>query len=185
MALFARTDTDVAHCPGSNTRLGSGTAPIRAMRKACGPVGLAVDGSASNVSGHLLAEARLPLLLQRVGSGVGAMSARENLEMASLGGAGLLGRDDIGALAPAWPATSPLWHWTKWPWPGPNTTPSPPCCSARCQVPGARRQAPDAKPSVVQGRVLVHDGELATLDRQVLVREHLKLARQLLMRSWG
>ena len=142
MALFARTDTDVAHCPGSNTRLGSGTAPIRAMRKACGPVGLAVDGSASNVSGHLLAEARLGLLLQRVGSGVGAMSARENLEMASLGGAGLLGRDDIGALAPAWPATSPLWHWTKWPWPGPNATPSPPCCSATCQVPGARRQTP-------------------------------------------
>ena len=100
IALFARTGTGVAHCPGSNMRLGSGIAPIRAMRDAGVPVALAVDGSASNDSSHLLAEARLMLLLQRVAGGGDAMGAREALEIATRGGARVLGRDDIGALAP-------------------------------------------------------------------------------------
>jgi 8-oxoguanine deaminase len=97
---FAATGTGVAHCPGSNMRLGSGIAPIRAMRDAGVPVAIAVDGSASNDSGHLLAELRLGLLLQRVARGADAMSAREMLEIGTLGGARVLGRSDIGALAP-------------------------------------------------------------------------------------
>mgnify|MGYP000240226978 CR=1 FL=1 len=104
MALFARTGTGVAHCPGSNMRLASGIAPIRAMRDAGVPVSIAVDGSASNDSGHMLGEARLALLLQRVAhgpvKGPAALTAREVLEMTTLGGARVLGRDDIGALAP-------------------------------------------------------------------------------------
>jgi cytosine/adenosine deaminase-related metal-dependent hydrolase len=100
IALFGRTGTGVAHCPCSNMRLGSGIAPIGAMRRAGVPVGLGVDGSASNDGAHMLGEARQALLLQRVGHGPAAMTAREALEIATLGGAQVLGRDDIGALAP-------------------------------------------------------------------------------------
>ena len=98
--LFARTGTGVAHCPCSNMRLASGIAPIRAMRDAGVPVGIGVDGSASNDGAQMVAEVRQALLLQRVGFGPDAMTAREALEIATLGGAKVLGRDDIGALAP-------------------------------------------------------------------------------------
>ena len=97
--LFGRTGTGVAHCPCSNMRLASGIAPIRRMRSAAVPVGLGVDGSASNDSSHLLAEARQAMLLARAGFGPDAMTARDALEIATLGGAKVLNRDDIGALA--------------------------------------------------------------------------------------
>jgi 8-oxoguanine deaminase len=98
IALFARTGTGVAHCPNSNMRLASGIAPIKAMRHANVPVGLGVDGSASNDGSHLLAEARQAMLLQRVTGDPGALSARDALELATLGGASVLRRDDIGSL---------------------------------------------------------------------------------------
>lgn len=108
--LFARTLTGVAHCPCSNCRLGSGIAPVRPMRDAGVRVGLGVDGSASNDAGDLMAEARQAMLMQRVLHGADAMSAREALEIATLGGATILGRaDHLGSLEPGKRADLAVW----------------------------------------------------------------------------
>ncbi len=109
IALFARTGTGVAHCPCSNCRLGSGILPLRTMLNAGVNVGLGVDGSASSDAAHLLNEARQAMLLQRVQYGGDAVSAREVLEIATLGGAKILGRDDLGALAIGKRADIALW----------------------------------------------------------------------------
>src|SRR4051812_35006877 len=101
IAKFGRTRTGVAHCPCSNLRLASGIAPIRKMLCAKVPVGLGADGSASNDANNLLHEARTACLVARVrDTDAGAMTARTALELATIGGAEVLGRDDIGALAP-------------------------------------------------------------------------------------
>lgn len=105
---MARTGSGVAHCPSSNMRLGSGIAPVADYLGAGVATGLGVDGSASNDGGQLLGEARQAMLLARVAASPGLihaeeqeqMSARTALEMATLGGAAVLGRDDIGALVP-------------------------------------------------------------------------------------
>jgi 8-oxoguanine deaminase len=107
--LFARTKTGVAHCPCSNCRLGSGIAPVRAMRDKGVNVGLGVDGSASNDAAHLLSEARQLMLLQRVQNGADAMSAREALEIATLGGAAVLNRPDCGSLEVGKRADLAIW----------------------------------------------------------------------------
>ena len=110
IALFARTRTGIAHCPSSNCRLGSGIAPVRAMRDAGVAVGLGVDGSASNDSGSLLPETRQAMMLQRVRYGAAAMSAREALEMATLGGATVLGRaGELGTIEPGKRADLAIW----------------------------------------------------------------------------
>ena len=168
---FGRSGTGVAHCPGSNMRLGSGAAPLRAMRAAGVPVSIAVDGSASNDSGHLLAEARLAMLLQRVGGAGAPLAAREVLEMATLGGAQVLNRDDIGALAPGMAAdliTVPLDEIGL-----AGALHDPVAAVLFCQVPRVAT-------SVVQGRVLVRDGQLTTLDLPRLVERHNHLATALL-----
>ena len=172
--LFASTGTGVAHCPGSNMRLASGAAPIRAMRDAGVPVAIAVDGSASNDSGHMLGEARLALLLQRVAhgpiKGPSALTAREVLELATLGGARVLGRDDIGALAPGMAAdivTIPL---DEIGLAGAHHDPL--AALFFCHVPRVQH-------SIVHGRVVVRDGQLQTVDLPVLLERHNRLAREL------
>ena len=175
IALFARTGTGVAHCPGSNMRLASGIAPIRAMRDAGVPVSIAVDGSASNDSGHMLAEARLALLLQRVAygpvKGPSALTAREVLEIATLGGARVLGRDDIGALAPGMSAdfvSVPLDDIGM-----AGALHDPLAALFFCQVPRVSH-------TVVHGKVVVRDGQLATLDLPRHLERHNRLAAGLL-----
>jgi cytosine/adenosine deaminase-related metal-dependent hydrolase len=174
IALFARTGTGVAHCPCSNMRLASGIAPVRAMRDAGVGVGIGVDGAASNDAGHMLGEVRMAMLLQRVAHGAvrgpSAMSAREALEIATLGGARVLGRDDIGALAPGMAAdivTVPLDGIAT-----AGALGDPLAALLFCQVPRVRH-------SIVDGRVVVRDGQLVTLDLPVLIERHNVLAGQL------
>ncbi|MEL6727138.1 MAG: 8-oxoguanine deaminase [Pseudomonadota bacterium] len=107
--LFADTGTGVAHCPGSNGRLGSGIAPIKEMRAMQVPVGLGVDGAASNDSSQVLLEARQALLFQRAIHGADAFEAREALRLATRGGADVLGWDSCGYLAPGMRADLVLW----------------------------------------------------------------------------
>jgi 8-oxoguanine deaminase len=98
---FARTGTGVAHCPCSNMRLASGFAPVRRLLQAGVPVGLGTDGAASNDATNLFHEVRQAFLSARVRDlDAAAMTARAALEIATVGGARVLGRDDIGSLAP-------------------------------------------------------------------------------------
>ncbi|PNL01846.1 8-oxoguanine deaminase [Burkholderia glumae] len=170
IALFARTGTGVAHCPCSNMRLASGIAPVRRMRLAGVPVGLGVDGSASNDGAQMVAEARQALLLQRVGFGPDAMTAREALEIATLGGARVLNRDDIGALAPGMAADFVAFDLAQ---PGFAGALHDPVAALVFCAPS------QVAWSVVNGRVVVRQGRLASLDPAPLVARHNALARQL------
>jgi 8-oxoguanine deaminase len=171
IALFARTGTGVAHCPCSNMRLASGIAPIPAMRAHGVPVGLGVDGSASNDGAHMLGEARMAMLLARVGFGPAAMSARQALEIATLGGARVLGRDDIGALAPGMSADCVAFAVDGVG--GAGGAVHDPLASLVFCTP------PQAAWSVINGRVVVREGRLATIDLPVVLERHNALARSL------
>jgi cytosine/adenosine deaminase-related metal-dependent hydrolase len=98
--LLKESSTGVAHCPTSNMRLGSGIAKVREMRDANVRVGIAVDGSASNDGCNVLEEARMAMLLQRVANGASSFSVMEALELATVGSASVIGRDDLGKLMP-------------------------------------------------------------------------------------
>jgi len=166
--LFAKTKTGVAHCPCSNCRLGSGIAPVRKMRDAGVKVGLGVDGSASNDSGNLIAEARQSMLLQRVANGADAMSAREALEIATRGGAQVLGRHDCGQISVGKRADIAIWDssgvesagsWDK----------------AALLLAGPTK----VKHLFVEGRQIVRDGKMVTIDLPRLIERQNQLARAL------
>ena len=168
IALFAATGTGVAHCPCSNCRLGSGIAPLRAMRDAGVPVGLGVDGSASNDAGNLVAEARQAMLLQRVARGADAMSAREALEIATRGGADILGRPDCGRLAVGKRADIAIWDMSG-------------IEAAGSWDPAALLLAgpTTVRDLFVEGREVVRNGKVITVDLPKLIGRQQQMALNL------
>ncbi len=170
IGLFARSGTGVAHCPCSNCRLGSGIAPIRAMRDAGVKVGLGVDGSASNDAGNLIAEARQTLLLQRVANGADAMAAREALEIATLGGAQVLGRNDCGSLQMGKRADIAIWDVSGIEGAGSWDL------VASLVLCGPTR----VRDLLVEGRQVVRDGQMTTIDLPLVIERQTRLARALM-----
>ncbi len=166
--LFAHTRTGVAHCPCSNCRLGSGIAPVRRMRDAGVKVGLGVDGSASNDQGNLIDEARQAMLLQRVAFGAGKMSAREVLRIATRGGAEVLGRHECGQIAVGKRADIAIWDVS-----GLDSAGS---WDPAALVLAGPRQVRDL---FVDGRQIVQDGRITTLDLPRLVEDQNRLAARL------
>jgi 8-oxoguanine deaminase len=168
--LFAQTGTGVCHCPSSNMRLASGIAPVRAYLDAGVRTGLGVDGSASNDSSHLLAEARQALLIQRVSGDPAGLSAREALWMATRGGAAVLNRDDVGALASGMAADFIGLRLDRLDYAGALHDPLAAlvfCAPQRVDL------------SVINGRVVVEDGELLTLDLGPVIERHNRISREL------
>ncbi len=170
VALFAQTGTGVCHCPSSNMRLASGIAPVRAYLDSGVGVGLGVDGSASNDSSHLLAEARMALLLQRVSGNPAGLSAEEALWLATRGGAQVLGRDDIGQLAPGKAADFIGLRLDRLAYAGALHDPL--AALVFCTP-----QQVDL--SVINGRVVIEDGTLLTVDLGPVIERHNRIARQL------
>ncbi len=188
--LFARTGTGIAHCPCSNMRLASGILPLRKLLDLGVPVGLGVDGSASNDAGHLLNEARQAMLLARVGkaleapaigsdgrtqfgcdTGPAEMTPRDALWLATRGGARVLGRSDIGQIAPGKCADLALYR-----------TDTLSMAGAAVHDPvGALMlcSSDDSDYTVVNGKVVVRQGQLTTVDTGALIARHNVLARQL------
>ena len=178
IARFGATGTGVAHCPCSNMRLASGIAPIGAMRRAGVPVGMGVDGSASNDGADLLGEARQAMLLARVApgqnAGPDAMTARTALELATRGGACVLGRDDIGSIAPGMSADLALFRLDDVGLAGALHDPV-----AALLFCAPRRTGY----TIVNGRVVVREGQLATLDLPPLIARHNRFAQELADRA--
>ncbi len=168
---MASTGIGVAHCPSSNMRLASGIAPVRRYRAEGVQVGLGVDGSASNDSSHMLAEARQALLLSRVGAAVAPeidgqqplMTARQALELGTLGGAAVLGRDDIGSLAVGKAADFIAIDLERVAFAGAQHDPV--AAVVLCEPAGIDY-------NFVHGRAIVSEGQITTLDLPDLVEAH-------------
>ena len=189
ISLFAATRTGVAHCPCSNMRLASGIAPIRQMMNAGVPVGLGVDGSASNDAAHMLNEARQAMLLARVGRamqppqvnqgrtffgcdlGPSEMGARDALRLATRGGAQVLGRQDIGQLSVGKQADIAIFDLGQLAFAG-GAVHDPIGALMFCA------SAPAAY-TMVQGRWVVKNGQLTTVDLGPLIEKHNRLAMKL------
>ncbi len=168
--LFSRTGTGVAHCPCSNMRLASGIAPVRKMLDAGLHVAIGVDGSASNDTSDMIAEVRQAMLLQRVGFGPDAMTARQALEIATRGGAKVLNRDDVGALEVGMVADIAVFDLNK---PGMAGAVHDPVAALVFCNPG------QVAYSIINGKVKVREGQLTGIDLPVLIERHNQLAATL------
>jgi 8-oxoguanine deaminase len=170
ISRFARTGTGVAHCPCSNMRLGSGIAPIGKMRAAKINIGLGVDGSASNDSAHMLGEVRQAMLLQRVANGPAALTARQSLELATRGGAAVLNRKDIGQIKPGLAADIVAFDMRRLEYAGAQHDP----VAALVFASPSR-----VSWNIINGKIVVREGRLQTIDLRKLVARHNMLAHQL------
>ena len=168
IARVGASHTGAAHCPSSNMRLASGIAKIGEWAKAGMRVGLGVDGSASNDGSHLLAEARMSMLLQRVSGDPAALTAREALRIATRGGAEVLGRDDTGYLAPGMMADLIGVRVDTLPFAG-AAVHDPLAALVFCQP-----QNVDF--SMINGRVRVSEGQIVGLDVPELVAHQNRIA---------
>ncbi len=176
IAMLASTGSGVCHCPSSNMILASGIAPIREMCDAGVRIGLGVDGSASNDANHILGEARQAMLLQRVGwpgfeSNAGRFSAREALELATLGGAAVLNRDDIGSLEVGKAADLVAFRIDDINHAGGL---SDPVASLLTCSPGR------VWFSIINGKVVVEQGEIPGLDITGLIQQHNQISQRML-----
>ena len=167
---LGRARIGVAHCPTSNMRLGSGIAPVHALAAAGCPVGLGVDGSASNDGSHLLAEARQALLLGRVARGADAVKVVEALTMATAGGAACLGRTDIGTLEPGRRADVALFDLRDVTYSGAGD----PLLALLLCAPTRVHTL------IVNGRPVVEDGEIRTIGLEKVVARHGRIAAGML-----
>jgi len=167
---MGETRTGVAHCPTSNMRLGSGIAPVPMMIENGVPVGLAVDGSASNDSSDMLGEVRQCLLLHRVLGGADAMNVQEALYLATRGGAKVLGRNDIGILTPGFSADLFLVDVSTIPYAGAHHDPvaAPILCGA----------SHIAHTTIVNGKVVVRERKLVTIDERKVAEKANVLAKK-------
>jgi cytosine/adenosine deaminase-related metal-dependent hydrolase len=169
IAAFARANVGVAHCPTSNLRLGAGVAPVRELVDAHVRVGLGVDGSASNERSDLLFEVKQALLVARGRGGPAAMTAREALRLGSRGGAGVLGRHDIGSLERGKCADFAAWRTDGLEFGG-----------ADDPVAALVFTAPHRVDRLyVGGSEVVRDGRLVHADEDEIAREHRVQARRL------
>src|SRR6266480_494483 len=171
ISRLGQTRTGIAHCPSSNMRLASGIAPIGPLRQAGARVGLGVDGSASNDGSHLLDEARQALLLQRVSGNPAGLTAKEAFWLATRGGAAVLGRDDIGSLAPGMAADFIGYRLDTLGLAG-GATHDPLASLVFCHP-------PQVDFSVINGRVCVQDQTLLDVDLPALIQRHNAIARAL------
>lgn len=177
LRLMASTGTGIAHCPTSNLRLGSGIAPVPRALELGVPVGLAVDGSASNDASDMIRELQTCTLVHRVGTSVEAMPARKALRIATRGGAKALGRDDIGALAPGMAADIVLFRLDDLGLAGAMHDP----VGALALTTGIRR----ATWVMVNGSVVVADGRLVNVDESELLARANGASAQMIARATG
>jgi len=167
---IAATKTGVAHCPCSNMRLGSGVPPIRKLLNAGAKVGLAVDGSSSNDGNHVLAEARQAMLLARVLGGASAMTTAEAFALGTTGSAAVLNRPELGNIAPGFAADLALFRKDDIALAG-AIEQDPLGALMLCHVGRADRV-------IINGRTVVKDGQIVTVDLPVLIERFNKLVRE-------
>ena len=170
--MLAETRTGISHCPSSNLRLGSGIAPIPKMLAAGVPVGLGVDGSASNDASNMGREMQMALLVHRVGTAVDAMPPRDVLKMATLGGAAILGQPEIGRLQPGGAADLAMFRLDRIDYAGAMTDPA--SAILFCG------SGPRAELTMVNGRIVVRGGALIDIDEEALFHRANDIAEQML-----